>query len=118
MKTLQECKDEVARMPYYGYVNWEDMESEMLLRSKEGAIALMERLSEAAELYASQSKWVSVSERLPGVNVNVLTIEYIPYSVFSSDIDIARLNQHGEWYRPWKKIEVTHWQPLPTPPTK
>ena len=52
MKTLQDCKDEVARLKYHGYKNWDDMSSELILRNHEGAKELLDRLEQAAELYA------------------------------------------------------------------
>lgn len=55
-----------------------------------------------------RQEWIPVAERLPEVGEKVLTFE-----------------NHGDWEsidscywdRLWKANHVTHWQPLPSPPT-
>ena len=60
----------------------------------------------------SEDGWVAVEDRLPEIDKNVLGVVkdlYEPY-VYTVRFDGT------QWYRPYKNITVTHWQPLPTPP--
>lgn len=62
--------------------------------------------------------WVSVEERLPNTNEDVLVWEK---DDFEGDLAVARYTEFpssegGYWYKPFKNIQVTHWQPLPEPP--
>jgi hypothetical protein len=59
-------------------------------------------------------EWISVSERYPEEDEDVL--------VFSTDgIHVASLDEDGTWYPShgdgWDFPGVTHWMPLPAPPT-
>ena len=59
------------------------------------------------------TKWISVKERLPEVEANVLA--YIGYGC----IVVCWLTYDGYWQGPariFDKDEVTHWMPLPEPP--
>lgn len=65
---------------------------------------------------AGRPKWVSVKERLPRKELTVLT--------YSTDkaLRFGNIALHGRWEverdgMEWTE-EVTHWQPLPTLPTK
>lgn len=58
-------------------------------------------------------KWISVKERLPEVEANVLA--YIGYGC----IVVCWLTYDGYWQGPariFDKGEVTHWMPLPAAP--
>lgn len=63
----------------------------------------------------SQNKWISVEDRLPlGCSRNYLT--YRPSAPIESRVS-------STWYDPnyngWSgKYSVTHWMPLPAPPSK
>nr|DAK13162.1 MAG TPA: Protein of unknown function (DUF551) [Caudoviricetes sp.] len=70
----------------------------------------------AAKSHATQSKWISVEDRLPEVNGR--------YLGFNNNTGRAGA---VEFYKPynWKGIfhnhhilDVTHWQPLPEPPAQ
>ena len=63
-----------------------------------------------------RGKWISVSERLPEINIDVLG--FLNDRYIRHEIEIVRLTEAGKFYKPFKEIEITHWQPLPTPPHK
>jgi hypothetical protein len=63
--------------------------------------------------------WISVDDRLPGANKEVLVAED------EGDVDIAALGKDGHFrytIPPVRKLltqtPVTHWMPLPTAPLK
>ena len=64
-----------------------------------------------AELEASQPKWISVKDRLPKDCTDVLTNTLVGCYVGYYDNDV------GLWYETGP-TEVTHWMPLPEPPTE
>lgn len=70
-----------------------------------------------AEKYASQDRWIKVSERLPEKNVVVLVGHKTDKWICAGQI-----NDDGEWYNQFQdnltdcEINPTHWQPLPEPP--
>lgn len=78
----------------------------------------LDRILQAMHEYASQSRWVKVSERLPEVGERVLLlIECIgePY------VCIGHMKKDGLYYKDKgtlsKPMEIViRWQPLPTPP--
>ena len=122
MKTLQDCKDEVARLKYHGYKNWDDMSSELILRNHEGAKELLDRLEQAAELYAKayhedKTRWISAEKRLPefGEPVFVWCRIYGRYIGTYQQIDGTRF---GNWSdgKDLGVLPPLFWQPLPTPP--
>ena len=58
----------------------------------------------------SQPKWISVKEGLPLVGVSVL--------VYEPKRNIEKTCHDGrDWILPHKS-KVTHWMPLPNPPSK
>ena len=69
---------------------------------------------EAMEEYAGQSKWVSVEERLPEDGEYVLA-HYTNEFNGVPMIYVCSIND-GVFYDDLSKVNVTHWQPLPTPP--
>ena len=61
------------------------------------------------------NEWISVKDRLPEVGVPVLVHEG-PYNYQV----IATINSDGRWedtVEGYMAIHVTHWMPLPDPPT-
>ena len=61
-------------------------------------------------------KWISVKERLPGNGSVVLAVTEYRHSVSTPTL----LWIDGDWftYDGYKLLsEVTHWQPLPAPPS-
>jgi hypothetical protein len=111
--TLQECKDKVAfkhfSVPY----------DKLLVLSSQLTV-----LEEAAELYASlllserEGKWISVKERLPEQLVHVM-VHYGTMNPVRGYLD-----NNGKWNLYYfggceladNQNEITHWQPLPSPP--
>lgn len=74
----------------------------------------------AMELYANQFKsattdeWISVSERLPEDK-----IDYQVGDIESDNVGQGWYHQEEKkWFTEPFDINVTHWQPLPQPPTK
>ena len=62
---------------------------------------------------AAQSEWISVQDRLPDTETTVLVCTergYI-FTSWASDVDVFWFYDEEEDDR------VTHWQPLPAPPT-
>lgn len=74
------------------------------------------------------TKWISVNDRLPESNLNVLVFESgrIAIAQRPTKMDFAILNDtyekewpentfdNADWHFP--STEVTHWMPLPEPP--
>ena len=63
--------------------------------------------------YRKQSEWISVEDRLPEEDVRVLV--WLNTNRSYTKIDTDRRFE-GKWVR-WAS-DVTHWMPLPTPPTE
>lgn len=100
------------------------------------AVALMRMAADAIEELLAKdtnvpSKWISVDERLPEIDMNVLVYAVGKIDGFIGDTVIAisrrsvfRLFPWNEgveiWENPWQYFttdyEVTHWMPLPEPP--
>lgn len=87
-------------------------------------------LREAAELLKTAPEWISVDDRLPERNTRVLVYaqgkedgfegEYV-ITITSYTDNLFGYNISG-WVEPWQyffvSYEITHWMPLPEPPTK
>jgi hypothetical protein len=72
MKTLQECKDEVAKK--YGYMTWKAFVSYEI--SKHATTSFWGFLDEAAELYASQFKSEQYDSELKSIIDEALSFGY------------------------------------------
>ena len=59
------------------------------------------------------SEWISVEDRLPNIGQNVLTYDG-HNRVFCS---VRQNHQFKIHYTVWDHDNVTHWMPLPEPPT-
>lgn len=73
-------------------------------------------------LAAQDSQWISVADQLPQTNNWVLVLVQAKYATVP-DVNIAQYNPFSqEWrarmgYRIESQGQVTHWQPVPQPPT-
>ena len=68
------------------------------------------------QLEAQVPRWISVEERLPDVDVDVVLI--IP-RIDGPCIRVGWLRKTGRWWAAGQGIvpyEVTHWMPMPEPP--
>jgi hypothetical protein len=102
MKTLQECKDEVARgiiaeivdggKPIY-CKNWQQLLDDSEFTTKE----MSELCDKVAELYA-QTRWIPCSERLPEVKID-------PNKDINDSTAVLGLLSNGEIY----KMYLSHW---------
>lgn len=67
------------------------------------------------ELLAAVPRWISVEERLPEENKNYLTYGvFLPLGVKA--MDMYRFD--GTKWLTSADVEITHWMPLPAPPTE
>ena len=88
-----------------------DKESTPYEYNKEGYILLIQKAPTAD---VAEVKWIDVNERLPEKNVRVLV--YLKENACDyTRIDTDRRIDNGQWIR-WG-YNVTHWQPLPEPPS-
>lgn len=74
----------------------------------------------AIDVVKQHSDWISVDERLPELGERVLTftasgIETLYRSQYDSDLFIWERDCCQDY---WTDEEVTHWQPLPQPPSE
>jgi hypothetical protein len=66
----------------------------------------------------SVNQWISVEDRLPEINKDVLIYwecEYLDRSI-DEVLEVASLNNDGTWFKNFPDYEITHWMPLPQPP--
>lgn len=67
-----------------------------------------------------KNNWISVEDRLPEQNQSALV--FIPKYDAPSNVDYTQFDAGSKYYYwdrdtyGYEKHEVTHWQPLPTPP--
>lgn len=65
----------------------------------------------------NMSEWIDVNERLPELNQDVLVCKFGNSVMCYSH----RITENGVWYgygQSFGTKSVTHWMPLPPPPTK
>lgn len=85
---------------------------------------LKDTLAYIQQLEAQVPKWISVEERLPEDNLNVLV-----YAIGNNENSVIAMtgythNMYGYniegWRSPWQyffyEYKITHWMPLPEPP--
>lgn len=75
---------------------------------------------EAINIVKQHNEWVSVNERLPELGERVLTftasgIETLYRSQYDNDLFIWERDCCQDY---WTDEQVTHWQPLPQPPSE
>ena len=61
------------------------------------------------------SKWISVEDRLPKIKVRVLIFDFDGFGVVSGRLGVAGWYVEGDLD---EFCNITHWMPLPEPPTK
>lgn len=105
MKKLQEVKFEIFRE-----------QKAVCLEHLIFLIGEHEALDLIAERYADQfkTKWIPVSERLPELGEKVMVYSKSHPSRFMIDYRA----QFGTLGTNWHYSGITHWMPLPSPPTK
>ena len=62
---------------------------------------------------ASQSEWISVKDRLPESSKRYLTFSSFYMQIITAYYSVDR----RMWLGVCRAGEITHWQPLPAPPT-
>lgn len=67
----------------------------------------------AAKSHAEQSEWISVKDRLPESSKRYLTFSSFYMQVVTAYYSVDRMM----WLGVCRAGEITHWQPLPAPPT-
>ena len=75
---------------------------------------------EAIDIVKQHSDWVSVDERLPSVNLKVLVWHSRKEKFFTAtyDRDLKIWLENGSPYLSNFLYSITHWQPLPQPPSE
>lgn len=68
----------------------------------------------AAKSHAAQSEWINVEDRLPENNTYVLAVTSRGLVIIDRVCDYGR---GKEWVSGHSDNPITHWQPLPAPPT-
>ena len=81
-------------------------------------------LTDETQLEAATPQWISVEERLPDDDVNVLV-----YAIGNNENDVIAMTSYTHnmlcygiegWRSPWQyffaEYKITHWMPLPEPP--
>lgn len=79
---------------------------------KEVVELMRQQIIKAMHEFASQSRWIDCKERLPEEDRNVIVFQDNKYVTF------GWLLRGEKWIGSVSDstIDVTHWQPLPTPP--
>ena len=68
---------------------------------------------QAWQARASQSEWISVKDRLPESSKRYLTFSSFYMRIITAYYSVDR----GMWLGLCRTDGITHWQPLPLPPT-
>ena len=128
MKTPDEIKKELERCTTYIYgfpcegclygIDAEKVESDCVDALLKDALAYIKQLE------AVQPKWISVEDRLPEDNLNVLV-----YAIGDNENSVIAMTDYTHkmygyniegWHSPWQyffyEYKITHWMPLPEPP--
>ena len=103
--SCDEGRDKCVRCPYFDGTCRNDLNA-----IEKDALALIHQLE------AKVPRWISVEERLPDVNADVVLI--IPRND-GPCIRVGWLRESGRWWAAGQGLvpyEVTHWMPLPEPP--
>jgi hypothetical protein len=118
--THYDCKDPDCR-----FTARSDAEYELSCDQKEGDKVIDQLRARVAELEAA-NRWIPVSERLPEAGQRVL-MWIQPFAYVPGDEKLGAympmLNSQAPWRDSWvfnayKADDITHWRPLPEPPTK
>lgn len=106
----------VTERDRHGYVNRETTIASVFWRGHESSVA-----AKAGERAGGETAWVSVADRLPERGQVVLVVEdgqvttnFIPY-ILKGFESIPHYRDSYRWSH--GNSYVTHWQPLPSPPT-
>ena len=105
---LQQAKDTIAKK--YGYESFEQFDDKQTFGYNHDTPKIIDEI--ATEYNHLCNEWISVDERLPEIDVSVITF---PYSM----VTIRHMKMDGKdkvWF--FDALPVTHWMPLPQPPTK
>jgi len=115
-ETMKTADEEIETEASKRYFNDRDVE-----RFMDGAKWMRDQMQSYAdqavqEAVQRRDEWVDVDERLPKRNVNVLIHRSEPFHIY----DMTAFQRDGIWYsneiaKPF--TNVTHWQPLPQPPS-
>ena len=94
------------------------VESGIYIRMCNGVLTMAPSPAIARVICAAHNEtlpqWISVTERLPDVGVQVLTLVKAGFA----RIDIRRMQRDGHiGWPPVLSDSITHWMPLPEPPT-
>ena len=87
-------------------------EEENLLSQEKVLDELIQRLEARAEVATGDDGWISVEDRLPEEGQKVICYR----DTEIAQIFITTWSETEKVYEKWNA--VTHWQPLPLPPTK
>ena len=110
MKTAEEILENYeGKSPSSDGHGWVDMDSG-------GSWYYEDNVLSAMTEYANQDKWISVEDSLPKENIDVLVhdatcLQYI--ATYTGEDYIFYCEDMQEFIK-----TITHWQPLPNPPTK
>ena len=105
---LQQAKDTISKK--YGYESFEQFDDKSTFGYNHDTPKIIDEI--ALEYNRLCNEWISVDERLPEIDVSVITF---PYSM----VTIRHMKMDGKdkvWF--FDALPVTHWMPLPQPPTK
>ena len=106
---LQQAKDTIAKK--YGYESFEEIPYTHISSINVRYENYQDIINDVAIEYNRLcNEWINVDERLPEIDVSVITF---PYSM----VTIRHMKMDGKdkvWFS--DALPVTHWMPLPQPP--